>query len=98
DLGEERDAAEPEVARHLDLASVLHREGDEAVDLRGRDPSVVERRRDRLAGERQLAVLEALAERGLPDADDGGAVLDGLGHGDDVRPITRPGRAQARAS
>src|SRR5262249_49905461 len=37
DLAEEGDAAQPEVARDLDLAAVLHRERDEPVDLAGRD-------------------------------------------------------------
>ncbi len=79
DLREVRDVAEADGARDVDLAVGLHRERREPVDLRRRDAGVVERERHRLARERQLGVGEALAERGLPDADDRGAVLDQLG-------------------
>jgi hypothetical protein len=86
-LPEEGDAAEPEVARHLDLAPVLHREGDQAVDLGGCNAGVVERHRDGLTGERQLAVLEPLAEGRLPDADDGGAILEAAARHGERSPV-----------
>ena len=44
----------------------------------GVEAGVVDRQADGLARERQLGVGQALAERGLADADDRGAVLDRL--------------------
>ena len=76
DLREEREVAEPDVARDVDLAVQLHRVRRHAVDLRRSDPAVVERDRDRLTRERQLGVVEPLAERGLADPDDRDLVAD----------------------
>ena len=57
--------------------SVLHRERSRARRPRdGAMPASSSASADRLARERQLGVGEALAERGLADADDRGPVLD----------------------
>src|SRR5690606_39205423 len=52
----------------------VHREGGHAVDVRGLQPGVVERRAHRLAGELELGASRVLRVLGLTDADDGGAV------------------------
>ena len=76
DLREPGDIAESHVAGDIDLAVRLHRVRRDAVDFRRRDTGVVERHRDRLTRKRELSVGESLAERGLPDTDDRGLVLD----------------------
>ncbi len=56
----------------LDLGVVVHGEGDQAVDVRRREPGVGERRAHRLGGQLQLAAAGVLGELGRTDARDRG--------------------------
>ena len=79
-LGEEGDVAQANAARHVDLAPLFHGEAGQPVDVAGLEAGICNGLGDRLAGERELAVLEWLAEASLADSDDRGSVPDGLGH------------------
>src|SRR5262249_23226404 len=81
DFAEISDVAQPEVARHFDLAAALHRVHGETIDFAGSQSRVIEGGLDRPAGERQLRFSRAFGELGLSDADDRGAVLDLHGRG-----------------
>ena len=73
-LAEERDVAQPDVAGDLDLLGRLQRVRAQAVDVGGVQPRVVEGGQDGPARQLLLGAGHRLAERGLPDAGDGGAV------------------------
>jgi hypothetical protein len=72
---EEREVADADGAGHLDLVAGVERERRHAVDVRGCEPGVRERRLHRLGRELELGAPRVLRELGLPDADDGGPGL-----------------------
>ena len=76
DLAEPRDVAGPEIAGYVGLHVGLHGIGAHAIDVGRCQTGVVQRRLDRLAGQRQLAPGQRLPIRGLPDPDDRRLVLD----------------------
>src|SRR5204862_368287 len=62
---EERQVADADVPRDLDLVARIHGEGDHAVDVARLQPSVVDRGFHRLAGELELTATGLLGESGL---------------------------------
>ena len=83
---EERQVADADVSRDLDLVARVHREGDHAVDIAGPQSGVVDRGFDCLAGELELAAPGLLGELGLADACDGRLPAERL-----MRPCPRAG-------
>src|SRR5215472_7482960 len=76
DAAEERQLADADGARDLDLVVPVHGERHHAVDVGRLQTGVLERRCHRLAGEAQLRPAGVLRKLGGPDADDGGAVAE----------------------
>lgn len=62
-----------------DLGVGVHGEGDQAVDVRGGQPGVVQGGTYRLDGERQFAAAGVLGELGRADSGDGGPAAEGIG-------------------
>ncbi len=77
DPAEEAQLRDAELAGHRDLGRGVHGEGDEAVDVRGRQGAVGERMPDRLDGELQLGATGLLGELGGADARDRGLAGEG---------------------
>ncbi len=71
DLAEELQIPDPGRAGHGGLQVGVHRERHQTVDVRRRQPRVIERVEDRLGGQSQLAAPGVLGEVGGPDTGDG---------------------------
>src|SRR6202022_1765304 len=68
--GKEAEVTDAYVSGDVDLVTGVHREGDHAVDIAGRQAGVVECGTDRLARQLQLATPGFLGELGLADTHD----------------------------
>ena len=72
DLAEERQITDSGGPRHGGLQVGVHGEGDQAVDVRRREPGVVERVEHRLGRQAKLAAAGVLGEVGRTDTGDRG--------------------------
>src|SRR5436309_12567245 len=77
---EEREVADTDVARDRNFLIFVDGERDQAVDITGLQPGVIDGGLDRLAGQLQLATTRVLGVLGLTDPCNGGDTAERTTH------------------